>query len=55
MRAAAVRFESPDSRRASSSLISSRSTRASKRSSTSRLPSIQKFIVSQATNFGRVT
>jgi hypothetical protein len=54
-RAAAGRFARPDSWRASSSFSSSRSTRRSSCSSASRLPSIQKFMVSQATKRGRAT
>ncbi len=51
-RAAAGRFACPDSWRASSSFSSSMSTRSSSFTSSGRLMSIQKFIVSQATNFG---
>ena len=52
-RAAAGRLASPDSWRASSSLSSNMSTRWSSRNSSGRLPEIQKFMVSQATNLGR--
>ena len=51
-RAAAGRFACPDSWRASSSLSSSMSTRSSSFTSSGRLMSIQRFIVSQATKRG---
>ena len=49
------RFWMPESSRASSSLIMSRSTRESTAARAFGSPLIQKFIVSAATNFGRST
>ena len=54
-RAAFTMFHSPESWRASASLMSSTSTRDSVLRSSSGLPSIQKFMVSQATSLGRST